>query len=150
MTATSASAVPTGGHFDILNAFYDAEQRYINAGGYKAGADFSEVASFFHPDLVVRHGPTVPYPGEWHGVEALERFFVVFAETWSTLDLSELRYFSGETGLAITMRMKATSRSTGKPVDTKVTHVLTIDDGLIREFDVYYADPVGVKEATLP
>jgi ketosteroid isomerase-like protein len=150
MTATTTNAVPAGGHYDILNAFYDAEQRYINAGGYKTGTDFSEVASFFHPELVVRHGPTVPYPGEWHGVEALERFFVVFAETWSTLDLSELNYFSGDTGLAITMRMKATARNTGKPLDTKVAHFLIIEDGLIREFNVFYADPVAVKEVTLP
>lgn len=147
---TTTNAVPTGGHFDVLNAFYDAEQRYINAGGYKTGTDFSEVASFFHPELVVRHGPTVPYPGEWHGTEALERFFVVFAETWSTLDLSELAYYSGETGLAITMRMKATARSTGKALDTKVAHFLIFEDDVIREFNVFYADPVAVKAVTLP
>lgn len=149
MTTTSAGT-PTGGHFDTLNAFYDAEQRYVAAGGSDAGADFSEVGALFHPDLVVRQGPTVPYAGDWHGVDGLERFFAVFTETWSSLELSETRYFSGETGIAITMRMQATARRTGKHLDTTVAHFLIVEYGLIREFNVFYADPVGVELATRP
>ncbi|GAA1018889.1 hypothetical protein Aple_025520 [Acrocarpospora pleiomorpha] len=133
-----------------LNSFYDAEQRYVAAGGAKAGADFSEMAAHLHPEVIARQGPTVPYPGDWHGIAGIERFFAVFTETWSTLNLTEIQYFAGETGLAIQMRMQATSVATGKSLDTLVGHFLIFEDGLIREFNVFYHDPVQVREATQP
>lgn len=133
-----------------LDSFYAAEQRYVDAGGAKAGADFSEMAAHFHPDVVARQGPTVPYAGDWHGAADIERFFTIFSETWSTLELTEIQYFEGESGLAIQMRMQATSVVTGKRLDTLVGHFLRFEDGLIREFNVFYQDPVQVLEATQP
>lgn len=135
---------------DTIDSFYEAEQRYVAAGGAKAGADFSEMASYLHPDFVGRQGPNLPYPGEWHGVEGLQRFFAVFSDTWSSLTLSDIEYFEGEAGLAIQMRMQATSAATGKELDTRVGHFLIFEDGLIRDFTVYYHDPVHVLETTKP
>lgn len=139
-----------GSFADLLTSFYEAEQRYVAAGGAKAGADFSEMASHLHPDVIGRQGPTVPYPGDWHGAAGLEQFFTLFSETWSSLELSDIQYFEGETGLAIQMRMQATSVVTGKRLDTMVGHFLTFEAGLIREFNVYYRDPVHVFEVTQP
>lgn len=147
MTAARTEDSPRG-FISTLNSFYEAEQRYVAAGGAKAGADFSEMAAHLHPDVVGRQGPTVPYPGDWHGVDGLRRFFAVFSDTWSSLDLSDIQYFEGESGLAIQMRMRATSVATGKSLDTRVGHFLIFEDGLIREFNVYYLDPVQVLEAT--
>jgi len=149
MSATD-TAGSSSGFIDTLNSFYEAEQRYVAAGGAKAGADFSEMASHLHPDVVGRQGPTVPYPGDWHGIEGIQRFFAVFSETWSTLTLSEIRYFHGEAGLAIQMRMQATAVATGKSLDTLVGHFLIFEDGLIRELNVFYQDPVQVWEVTQP
>ncbi len=147
MTTTD---VPTGGHYDTLNAFYAAEQRYVTTGGRAAGADFSELAALFHPDFVCHQGPSLPYAGDWHGADGLERFFEVFTATWSSLELGDIRYFSGETGVSITMRMRATARATGRTLDMPVAHFLIIEDGLIREFNVFYDDPVGLREVTTP
>ncbi|MFC7789956.1 nuclear transport factor 2 family protein [Microbacterium sp. MAHUQ-60] len=133
-----------------LDSFYEAEQRYVEAGGAKAGADFSEMASHLHPQVVGRQGPSLPYPGEWRGVAGFERFFALFSATWSSLELSQTQYFEGEAGLAIQMRMRATSVATGKVIDTLVGHFITFENGLIREINVYYADPVQVGRATRP
>jgi ketosteroid isomerase-like protein len=140
----------SNGFIATLNSFYEAEQRYVGAGGARSGADFSEMAAHLHPDVVARQGPTVPYPGDWHGVEGIERFFAVFTQTWSTLKLTEIQFFQGESGLAIQMRMQATAVATGKSLDTLVGHFLSFEDGLIREFNVFYQDPVQVLEATQP
>src|SRR3954447_4421512 len=105
MTATGTEA-GSGGYLATLNSFYDAEQRYVAAGGAKRGADFTEMAAHLHPRVVARQGPTVPYPGEWCGVDGVEKFFGVFSVTWSSLDLTDIQYFEGATGLAIQMRMR--------------------------------------------
>lgn len=147
MTA-STSESPSGGFIAKLMSFYDAEQRYVAAGGAKAGADFSGMAAHLHPHVVARQGPTVPYPGEWRGIDGLERFFAVFTDTWSSLRLTRIQYFEGHSGLAIQMRMQALAVATGKPLDTLVGHFLLFEEGLIREFNVYYMDPVHVREVT--
>lgn len=145
MTTTD---VPTGGHYDTLNAFYAAEQRYVRAGGLEAGADFGEIAALFHPQMVCHQGPSLPYAGDWRGADGLEQFFATFTATWSWLELSDIRYFSGDTGVAITMHMRATARATGKELRTTVAHFLIIEEGLIREFNVFYDDPVAIREVT--
>ena len=137
-------------YLDLLHSFYAAEQRYVDAGGAPAGADFSEVAAHLHPSVVVRQGPTVPFAGDWHGIAAVEEFFAHFTDTWSSLELADVRSFEGQTGVAITMRMQATARRTGKLLDTQVGHFYVFEDGLIREINVFYLDPVGVKQVTEP
>ena len=92
----------------------------------------------------------MPYPGDWVGIQGLENCFAAFTETWSSLKLTEIRYFEGETGVAVSMRMQATSRRTGKHLDTQVGHFFIFEDGLIREFNIFYLDPVQVREVTLP
>lgn len=134
---------------DTLNSFYAAEQRFVSAGGFEARADFGEVGAHFHSDVIARQGPTVPYPGDWHGVDGVEEFFRAFTQCWSSLDLTEIRTFEGQTGVAVTMRMRATARETGKLLDTQVGHFFIIEDGLIRELNVFYLDPVQVKHVTL-
>jgi ketosteroid isomerase-like protein len=148
MTTTSRAA--SRSPQETLHSFYDAEQRFVSAGGFEADADFSEVVSHFHPQVIARQGPTVPYAGDWHGHDGVEQFFRAFTQCWSSLALSEIRSFEGESGVAVTMRMEATARATGKPLDTLVGHFFIIDDGLIRELNVFYLDPVGVKQVTLP
>lgn len=150
MNSAARPGTTSHDYMDTLNSFYDAEQRFVAAGGTKAGADFSEMASHLHPDVVGRQGPTVPYSGDWQGVAGFERFFGVFTDTWATLELSEIHHFVGDTGLAIQMRMQATSVATGKSLDTLVGHFLIFEEGLIRDFNVLYQDPVHVLEVTQP
>jgi hypothetical protein len=150
VVSISSSEPATSAYTATLNSYYDAEVRYVAAGGAKAGADFSEMAAHLHRDVIGRQGPTVPYSGEWRGIDGLEKFFAIFTETWSSLNLTDIEHFAGPTGLAIQMRMRATSVATGRSFDTLVGHFLIFEDGLIREFNVYYHDPVQVLEATRP
>ena len=144
----TSSDRPATSFREILESFYDAEQRYVAGGGAKAGADFSEMASHLHPHVVGHQGPTVPFSGDWFGIDGFKRFFAVFSSTWSHLELSDLQYFEGENGLAIQMRMRATSVSTGTSLDTRVGHFIEFEGGLIRKITVYYHDPVQVLRST--
>jgi hypothetical protein len=137
-------------HRQTLDGFYEAEIRYVAAGGAPAGADFSGMAAFLHPEVAVHQGPVVPYAGEWKGIDALQRFFKFYSQTWSSLDLSETQYFEGPTGVAIFLRMRAVALKTGLPVDTRIGQFITFEDGLIRKLDVFYLDPDQVRIATTP
>jgi hypothetical protein len=135
-------------HRQTLDGFYEAEIRYVAAGGAAAGADFGDMAAFLHRDVTVHQGPVVPYSGEWVGINELQRFFKIYSETWSSLDLSDVRYFDGPSGVAIFLRMVATASATGKEVDTRIGQFITFEQALIRRLDVFYLDPLQVRIAT--
>ncbi|MEV6013114.1 nuclear transport factor 2 family protein [Streptomyces sp. NPDC051976] len=122
----------------------------MSAGGAEGGASFAEMGAHLHPDVVLRQGPSVPYPGDWVGVAGVERFFGVFSRTWQSLNLSEARYFVSADGVAISHRMRAVARATGRRVDVPIGQLILFDDGLIRDFTVFYLDPVTVTDATRP
>ncbi|MTD54954.1 nuclear transport factor 2 family protein [Amycolatopsis pithecellobii] len=130
----------------VLNKFYDAEMRYIAAGGAREGADFGEMASCLHPEVVMHQGPSVPFPGDWTGINEVERFFAVLSETWIAMDITNVKYFLGDDGVAVSMRGILTSRATGLTLDTKVGQFLIFSDGLIRDWTVFYQDPVRVGQ----
>ncbi|WP_166459531.1 nuclear transport factor 2 family protein [Amycolatopsis pithecellobii] len=131
----------------MLDRFYDAEMRYVAAGGAPRGAGFDEMAACFHPEAVMRQGPSAPFPGEWKGIQEVERFFAVLSETWVSAEGLTVRYFAGDDGVAVSMRVHLTSRATGRTVDSHLAQFITFDGGLIRDFTVFYLDPVRLREA---
>jgi hypothetical protein len=48
----------------VLKRFYDAERKYMKAGGQPAGTSFDEFASTLAPDVVLHQSPDLPYRGE--------------------------------------------------------------------------------------
>ncbi|WP_236790829.1 nuclear transport factor 2 family protein [Amycolatopsis sp. GM8] len=130
----------------VLDKFYDAEMRYIAAGGARGGASFDEMAACLHPQAVMHMGPSVPFPGDWAGIDGVERFFAVLSETWSSMVITDVTYFSREDGVAISMRVALTSRATGQTAHARLAQFITFDAGLIRDFTVFYLDPLRLNE----
>jgi uncharacterized protein len=146
--ASAAQQDSRRSHHDRLHGFYDAELRYVAAGGAGSGADFAEMAAHLHPDVTVHQGAAVPYAGEWRGVDAIERFFALYSRTWSTLDLSETRIFESDAGVATSLRMRATAQASRQRVDTRICQIVTFERTLIRRMAVFYLDPAQVQAAT--
>ena len=131
----------------LLDRFYDAEVRYMNAGGPAGGADFSEVGACLHPDVVFRHGPSVPYPGDWHGHDGVQRLFETMSNTWSELHFHEVNYFFNETGVAIKVAGLLRSRETGTAVAGEAGQFVTVQDGLIKDWTTFFLDPLALSDA---
>jgi ketosteroid isomerase-like protein len=146
-TVAAEDAIAHAAPRQVMDRFYAAELRYIAAGGAARGADFSEMAACMHPDVVMHQGPSTPFPGDWVGIAELERFFANLAETWVSMDIQDVRYYSADDGVAIGMRGVLTSRATGAVVEADLIQVITMSDGLIRDWTVYWLDPVALREA---
>ena len=130
----------------LLDRFYAAEVRYMNAGGFAAGADFSDVAACLHADVVFRHGPSVPYPGDWQGFDGVKRLFEAMSQTWSYLEFQDVQYFYNVTGVAIKVQGVLTSRATGKSFAGEAGQFVVVRDGLIKDWTTFFLDPVGLSE----
>jgi len=134
----------------ILEGFYAAEMRYVALGGPRGGATFDEMAAYFHPTAVMRQGPSTPFPGDWSGIDGVERFFRVLSDTWSAAEGLDLQYYTGARGVAVSMHVTLTSRATGRSVDAHLAQFVSFADGLIADFAVQYLDPVAVSAVCYP
>jgi uncharacterized protein len=132
-------------HGAALDRFYEAEMAYVAAGGAPRGASFAAMAACFHPDAVMRQGPWAPFPGEWKGIAELERFFSVLSETWASAEGMAVTYFHGEDGVAVDMFVRMAARATGLVVDAHLAQFIRFDGDLIRDFAVFYSDPVEIS-----
>ncbi len=147
MTRNATDSVTSHADHAVIERFFEAEMRYIAAGGAPRGADFTEMAACFHPEAVMRQGPSAPFPGDWVGIAEVERFFAVLSETWISAEGLDNSYFTGDDGVAVSMRVQLTSRATGTTVDAHLAQFITLEDGLIREFVVFYFDPLRISAA---
>ena len=147
MSPDATTTASQMGYTRVLDRFYDAEVRYLAEGGAPRGASFDDMAACFHPEAVMHQGPSVPFPGDWKGIDGIERFFAVLSEVWASADGMEVTYYVGEDGVAVSMRVELTSRATGAKVDGRLGQFITFEDGLIRDFTVFYLDPVAISRA---
>jgi hypothetical protein len=106
ITYTQSSTSPA---LAALKQFYAAEERYVPSGG----EDFGAVAAAVHPDILVVTPASLPYGGEWRGVEGFERFLQAFAAAWKDLEVSDptIVEFGGDAVIVLlTMPAKAARR----------------------------------------
>ncbi len=130
----------------VVDRFFDAEMRYIAAGGAPRGADFSEMAALLHPEAVMHQGPSVPWPGDWKGIHELERFFSTLSHTWSSMEITDVKHYQGNEGVAVTVVGNLTSRRTGLTVHADAAHFIVLRDGLIHDWTVFFLDPMKLRE----
>jgi hypothetical protein len=76
-----------------LRRFFAAEAAYITEG-----ADFAGMAACLALDVVMYQASHLPYGGEWHGPQGIQRFMTAMSETWLSLDRRDPALLSGHRG----------------------------------------------------
>jgi ketosteroid isomerase-like protein len=107
--------------------------------------DLDSASGLLDERIVVHEPPGLPYGGEFHGVsgwrEITERENALMAtELLTAIEFSDV---DGETVL-MKVKVRFTSRKTGRSTDTDVVELLKVSGGRLTEFDVYYKDPGAV------
>lgn len=120
-----------------LKRFYAAEERYVASGGI----DFGAVASVIHPDVVVLSAASLPYGGEWRGVEQFERFLKAFGAAWEELEVQDPTFMEfGDDAVIALLTMKAKARKTGETLHAPLCQINRFRDGLLAEVRPFYWD----------
>jgi len=130
----------------VMNRFYAAEAEYVAAGG--SGADFSEVAAFLDPDVVLYQAPGLPFTGtgSWRGHRGIRAFLDLFAETWQSMELIDARPLVDSDTVVMLLHVRFRARATGRTIETRIVQVNVVADGRITEFRPYYWDPAAITE----
>ncbi|AZO34801.1 nuclear transport factor 2 family protein [Mesorhizobium sp. M2A.F.Ca.ET.037.01.1.1] len=123
---------------DVLNAFYDAERRYMAAGGAAAGASFDEMASTLHPDVELHQSPDLPWGGEYRGHAGFREWSLKMSDAFDQLSVEDARFLVAEDKVVILCRLVTRARRSGDVLNAPMAQVVTVQNGRITEFRPFY------------
>lgn len=114
----------TGTNVHLVEKLYDAFGR----------GDVGAVLGAFDPNIEWRSSEGAPYPGTFHGPDAvLQNVFMRIATEWEGFGIEIEELIDGGDQVVMLGRYSGTYRATGKSMSAVVAHVWTIRDGrLVR------------------
>lgn len=144
MTATRTP----GDAWSVMQKFYEAEAAYVAAGGH-GKADYSAVAAYLDPDVVLHQAPGLPFTGTgtWRGHDGMERFLATFSEVWDSLEFLDQAHWGDAETVVVHNRVRFRARATGRYVDAAILQMITVRDGRMLECRPFYWDPAAVARA---
>jgi O-6-methylguanine DNA methyltransferase len=124
----------------ILTQMFAAEMQFIES-------DHDAIAAIFHPDIVVHEPASLPYAGDWRGYEELGRLFKSMRDTWSFINVENMRATIDGDTLFMCCTLVTTARNSGNGVRQPFSEVLKIKEGLVVEGTPYYYDTAAIIAA---
>jgi ketosteroid isomerase-like protein len=135
----------TGGYsaMELLERMFAVELRFLQ----QDEADLDLLATAFHPDVVVHEPASLPYAGDWRGLDGIGRLFRTMRETWSDLSVDGLQ--AAKTGdiVFMTCTLRLTARSSGRTITQPFAEVLRFEDGRLIEGTPFYYDTAAIAAA---
>jgi uncharacterized protein len=130
----------------VLKGMYAAESDYLAAGG-PGKASFDRLAPFFADDVVLHQADALPYGGEWHGHDGMERFMVAMSTAWESFEMVDQRFLCTDGTAIVLTEVHARARTTGQELDFPILQAITVEDGRITEVRPFYWDTAAIASA---
>jgi ketosteroid isomerase-like protein len=107
--------------------------------------DLDSASGLLDENVVVHEPAGLPYGGEFQGIAGWRKVTEHEISLMETELLTPLlfRDVDGETVL-LTVKVRFTSRTTGRSAETDAVELLKVRDGRLTVIDVYYRDPGAV------
>ena len=117
-------------------------QRFIDAFEQE---DHAAVAGLLHPDLVVHEAESLPYPGDYHGLDGFATLLKTLLRNYELKFVSATLHDAGD-AVICEMTIQLTGRATGKTTEMPMIEVYRFTDNQISDIDVYYKDTKAVVD----
>lgn len=107
--------------------------------------DLDGVLALIHPDIEVHEPESLPYGGTWRGRDG---FTDLITTIMGIAEMGITAHTAHETadGVILAMDVSFTSRNTGDVLRTRVVEVDRVEDGMLRDVDVFYKDVKATVE----
>ena len=118
----------------VLERFYEAERRYMQAGG----ASFEEFAATLADDVVLHQSPDFPWGGEYVGPHRYEEWARAMNAVFDRVDMQEVEFLEQGDKVVVVGRLVTRLRATGETMNEPMTQVVTVKEGRITDFRPFY------------
>jgi ketosteroid isomerase-like protein len=115
------------------------------------GGDIAGVFARYDPDIEFRPPPEHPDFRVCRGHEEVRQAFTEWIGAWDTLRYDAPDYVDAGDKVLVTSRQRGKAKSSGVEIDTEFFNVLTLRDGKIVRFDMFFdraeaLEAVGLRE----
>ncbi|MFF9365146.1 nuclear transport factor 2 family protein [Streptomyces griseoluteus] len=121
---------------DVVRALYAA----LSEGDVKG------VLARLAPDVIVDEPNRLPYGGVHRGREAFAEVVLGGMTAHADMTITGVDVFEGPAGIVGRLTGTLRARSSGEEYQLTLVELLRVEDGLVREIDVYTKNPEGVAE----
>ncbi|MFF9373413.1 nuclear transport factor 2 family protein [Streptomyces griseoluteus] len=121
---------------DVVRALYAA----LGEGDVKG------VLARLAPDVIVDEPNRLPYGGVHRGREAFAEVVLGGMTAHTDVTITDVDVFEGPAGIVGRLTGTLRARSSGEEYPLTLVELLRVEDGLVREIDVYTKNPEGVAE----
>ena len=128
---------------DLLDRMFKVELRFLQS----ATEDLALLATAFHPDVVVHEPRSLPYAGDWTGLEGVGALFHRMRSVWSGLSVEGLEAVRDGGTVFMTCTLHLTSRETGKTITQPFAEVLRFKECRLVEGTPFYYDTAEITAA---
>jgi len=122
----------------VIEEFYEAETRFMKAGGSEGGASFDDIASTLDPDVVLHQSPDLPFGGEYVGHQRYKDWANAMSAVFSEVDASGPEFFENGDKVVIACTLVTRIRSTGQEMKLPMIQSVTVKQGKIVDFRPFY------------
>jgi ketosteroid isomerase-like protein len=127
----------------LLNRMFEVEMRFLKSDA----KDVSMLASAFHKSVVVHEPASLPYAGDWRGLEGMGELFRRMSDAWSDVRVEDLEALKSDNTVFMACTLYLTSRANGATIKQPFAEVLRFKDGLLLEGTPFYYDTSEVAAA---
>jgi len=133
--ATEASA--------LVERMFAAEFAFMKSGGQ----DRSVLATAFHPEGVIHEPTSLPYAGDWRGLDGAADLIRLMGNTWSDMAVDALEIAGSADSTLLGCRLRLTARRTGTVIEQPFAEWLRFEDGKLIEGTPFYFDTAALVAA---
>ena len=110
--------------------------------------DLAGVLAAYDPGIVIREAESLPYGGEYHGLEGAEQHSRGYAGTWSNFqsyaDKATDPVFLDAGEHTVVLWRQRGSTSSGEKLDLPAVSIYRLRDGKIVESQMFHADTSAI------
>jgi ketosteroid isomerase-like protein len=127
----------------LLTRMFDAEMSIVRSDH----PDFEALANAFHRDVVVHEPASLPYAGDWRGLDGVGALFLRMRQVWSEMDVRALQAARSDDIVFMSCTLRLTSRATGIAIEQPFAEVLRFEDDRLIEGTPFYFDTAEIGRA---
>lgn len=127
----------------LLTRMFEVEMRFIQS----PSEDLDRLAEAFHPEVIIHEPASLPYSGDWKGLEGTGALFQRMREVWSDMRVENLEGVRTDDTVFMTCTLQMTSRVSGTTLRQPFAEVLRFKNELLIEGTPFYFDTAEIISA---
>ncbi len=120
----------------LLERMFEVETKFIRSGS----DDVDALAEAFHPNVVVHEPASLPYPGDWKGLDGVGALFLIMREVWSDMRVEGLTAAREGDAVFMACTLHLACRTSGVAIKQPFAEVLQFQGERLIEGTPFYYD----------